>query len=542
MAWRPHLRTVFLLVNITILLLPLGGIAILRLYESELIRQTESELIAQGAVVAAAYREELVSVLRRTGRDSTSENGPLKYGRPVDERWAREETGESHLNPLAPTLDVAKDAIRRPAEDAQTPHLPPDQLAMKAAVLVEPILSEACRTTLAGIRVTDFRGTVVASTGSEKGLSLFNREEVRRALQGEPISLLRERIPVEASPPLESISRRGRVRVFTALPVIYRDRVVGTVVLSRTALDIMKALYLNRRYLVGGGIALVAVVIVVSLLTSLTVSRPVSELIEQAAQVSRGEKRAAVPLAKPGTYEVDRLSKALADMSIMLEKRADYIRTFASNVSHEFKTPLASMRGTVELLSDHFGHMSAEERTRFFQILQKDTDRLERLVKRLLELARADVLRPGTESADVKQIIAGVANRYRKSGLEVSVELDPRVRTVRMAPETLESILSNLLDNARQHGGENTAVTLAAGASDRVGTKFVELTVTDNGKGISVTETAQIFNPFFTTAHATGGTGLGLAIVKALVTSHGGDVSVEPSETGARFLVRLPAR
>jgi signal transduction histidine kinase len=257
--------------------------------------------------------------------------------------------------------------------------------------------------------------------------------------------------------------------------------------------------------------------------------------------VTRGEQAAARPLARPGTREVDRLSRALADMSVMLQKRAQYIRTFASNVSHEFKTPLTSMRASIELLADQFEEMSSEDRNRFLEILRKDTERLERLVHRLLELARADVLQPGNETTHVAGLIDRLSARYRGSGLTVVVEHDPKVDTVRMAAETLESILSNILENARQHGGDHVEVTVATTQSAGQEPRYVELVVTDNGKGIPDGQQDQVFKPFYTTGRDRGSTGLGLSIVKALVTAHGGEVSLEPSKSGARFFIRLPA-
>ncbi len=539
MRLRPHLRTVFLLVNLLILLLPIGGIAVLRIYESELIRLTESELIAQGAFVSALFRDELLRVLN-SGNPGTEAPDIQKYGVPVDPRLAKLVNPNEPLRPLQPKLDLARDRVRPPAPPPELPDVPADRYALAAAERLNPMLHEASLTTLAGIRVTDFRGVVVGSTRGETGMSLLSREEIHKALTGRHASLLRDRILTEPAPPLASVSRRGRVRVFVAMPVVHGDRVLGVVALSRTALDIPKALYQNRRYLVLGASVIVVVVILVSLLTSLTISRPVTALIRQAEQVSKGERSAAVPLAKPGTYEVDRLSRALAEMSLILEKRADYIRAFASNVSHEFKTPLTSMRGTVEILRDHFDQMTADEKQRFFGILEEDTERLGRLVGRLLDLARADVVKPGTERTRILQILENVAERYRGGGMPVALVLDPHVETVSMAPETFESIISNLLDNARQHGGEEVSVTLATKARVTDSSRFVDLIVSDTGKGISRADEEKVFRPFFTTARSVGGTGLGLSIVQALVAAHGGTIALEPSTSGTRFRVTLP--
>jgi signal transduction histidine kinase len=306
-------------------------------------------------------------------------------------------------------------------------------------------------------------------------------------------------------------------------------------------LDLSKALYRNRAYLLGGCAVIVLVVCVVTLLSTRLVTRPVKALIHQAKQATEGEKGAAsVPLQSPGTYEVDSLSKAVAQMSATLEKRADYIRAFASNVSHEFKTPLTSIRGTVELLKDHLAEMPAEDRERFLHILEQDTDRLTRLVQRLLDLARADVLTPGVEQTDVAVVLHHVAERFRREGLNVSLEISPGIRSIALAPEVFESVVSNLLDNAKQHGGSRVNVQLSARATKDAGREHVEICVQDDGKGITEHDTNRVFAPFFTTARQSGGTGLGLSIVQTLVTAHQGSITLEPCSHGARFRLVLP--
>src|SRR5439155_39005 len=131
-------------------------------------------------------------------------------------------------------------------------------------------------------------------------------------------------------------------------------------------------------------------------------------------RAARGEQGAVAPLARPITREVARLSEAVATMARTLEERADYIRTFASQVSHEFKAPLTAIQGAVELLRDHAATMSAEERDRFLENLAADAQRLERLVRRLLELARAYVAEAGHERADLAAVLAAIAERHRR--------------------------------------------------------------------------------------------------------------------------------
>ncbi len=302
-----------------------------------------------------------------------------KVGNPApSEVLTRLKDGEP-FHPIMPDLDLAEDEIFEPAPRATPPDMPMDERAKAVGAKILPIILATKDITLAGIRIVDHQGVVVASSGAidesgipfEYGMSLANWPEVRSALAGTPHALIRRRESDNSRTKVDSISRGKRVRVFVALPVIFQDRILGAVVLSRTPMDVMKTLYKNRFHILNAGILLILIVILVSVFIALTISRPVRQLIDQARRVSRGERGAVTPLLHPGTHEVAMLSGELSKMATELEERADYIKDFAARVSHEFKTPLTAIRGAVELLSDHKGDMTAEENERFLGIIQK---------------------------------------------------------------------------------------------------------------------------------------------------------------------------
>lgn len=517
---QPRLRTVLLAVHLLILLLPLAGIALLRLYDSQLVRRTEAELIVQGAAISAAYRAELRRAAATTGVDLAA------WGRPAQDTAKR--AADEPFDPAVPGLDLVRHPLLPPAPEARPPRAPADPLALAAGRVVESQLAEIQHTSLAGLRIVDPAGVVVASSGAELGLDLSPRPEVAAALDGHKASVIRRRESDDPVPPLADIRRGTRLRVVVGFPIRGRtaeagdgERIWGAVILARTPLSVRQALWRERGHLVAGGLVVLGVMGLVTLLTAWTLGRPLEALIRQAERVRRGEKGAAVPLERPGTREVARISRAIAEMARSLEERADYISTFAANVSHEFKTPLTSITGTVELLRDHAEEMSRDERERFLAILEHDARRLQRLVDRLLELARADVIRPGDETADVGAVIRDLAERFEGVEIERS---DPA--RVAMAPETLESVLSNLVDNARHHA-ENVEIG-AQRVDDRV-----RIEVRDDGPGISRANLPKVFDRFFTTRREEGGSGLGLAIVRVLVEAHGGrvDVASRPGET-----------
>ncbi len=536
-SYQPSLRTLFLVVSLIVLLLPLGGIAVLRLYETALVRRTESALIGQGALVAAYYREELSRQLA-TMHDGVV-NDPALYGNPLKPEWKADPS--QPFTPIHPSLDMASSSIRGPAEEATIPARPADRFAEAAGQVLTPVISQAKLVSLSGIRIVDHRGTVVASSGSELGLSLTAREEVPRALAGEPVSLLRQRISDEPPPAVDSLSRRTRVRAYVALPVVSGDRVWGAVVLSRTPLDVQKALYNRRHTLLLGGVVLLAAVLLITLLTTFAVTRPMKQLVRQAEAVTRGRRDAARPLTSPGTREVARLSEAISRMAETLNERADYIRTFAGNVSHEFKAPLTSLKGAGELFRDHLEEMSREELERFLRIMEADVERLDRLVNRLLELARADMAAPGNEFCDPLPLLEKLADRYRDAGLTVEVNPAGGRFTVPMSAAAFESIFSILLDNTLQHAGAGRSVSITLSSTARDDGEWTEIGYADDGPGISAKAEGKIFNPFFTTAREQGGSGLGLAIVRSLLEAHGGGIELRPADRGVRLVLRIPA-
>ena len=182
--------------------------------------------------------------------------------------------------------------------------------------------------------------------------------------------------------------------------------------------------------------------------------------------------------------------------------------------------------------------MDAGEREKFLGIIDRDAERLHRLVNRLLELARADVFEPreGEWSRPV-EIARELVARHAVDGVEIllKVEEQAEVARVQMAAVTLESIFANLLDNARQHGGEDVRIEVHITRRD----DFVAIEVSDEGEGISEANRQKIFKPFFTTARKAGGTGLGLSVVASLLHAHTGSITLLEG-TPTTFRIVLP--
>lgn len=352
------------------------------------------------------------------------------------------------------------------------------------------------------------------------------------------MSVVRQRIRHHPDAGWESISRNSDLRVFVALPVLENGHVLGAVLVSRTPRDIMQTLYNKRAALLETALVLVAAVAALAWFVGLAVVRPTRQLAIMARRVALGGVKAVQPLKSPITREARSLSDSIMTMAQTLEARADAVRDLALGISHEFKTSLTSIRGSAELLRDHLDEMSPEQRHRFLSNILHDTERLERLVRRILELARADALMPqGEETCDLAPILAEAAADSRRKGLNVGIKDVPLSMPAAIDRSSFDIILSSLLENAQQHGGSGVCATL----SGQVGAEEVIVDLADDGVGVSAANADRIFDRFFTTARDSGGTGLGLAIARRRARAFGGDVVLLPSMRGASFRIRLKA-
>ncbi len=505
-----RLRTILWMVMLSVLILPLASIYFFRFYENELVRKTEIELISQSAVLSTVYRELI-------GKNSI-EKEPL-------------------YTPVFPSLDLSKpNAVlpRRPQARVseyynQTVGYP---VAQQAGKSMQGILKNTQRVTLSGIRILDAHGIVVAGR-SELNKSLAHVTEVKQALKGQFSSVIRQRISDEPPPSIASLSRGTGIRVFTAFPIIDKGTVYGVVYLSRTPKNILKHLYSIKEKVILLGMVLLGLTSLIVMFISSRLSRPIRELIEQTQKVTRGEIETVEILKHPGTRELSVLSNSFAEMSKTLQERSQYIQQFAAHVSHEFKTPLTSMQGSLELLEEHMDDMPEEQRQRFLENLQEDTQRLKRLVSRLLEQARADSLSNSSEVSNLFKTLDILKSRYSDSTLILNFKESETGHEVTIANSALESILSNLFDNSLQHGATNIMVN-----AQKINGRL-EISIHDNGGGISQANQNKIFTPFFTTRRESGGTGLGLGIIESILKASNGTIKNITVEKGALFVLSL---
>ena len=531
-GWRPRLGTVVLCILLTVLALPLVGLFFFRLYENTLIRQTEAELIAQGAALSAIYAAEV-----RRVRIPPERFGPeVRFRRSEDKdrrlKAQRENQGVfvvyGRYTPIEPRLDLAVDPVLPPRPDPRPAKGDPAYAALGASL--SPLLAETQRVTLAGFKLIDPQGVTIAGS-QEVGLSLAHVPEVAQALAGRYDSVLRQRISDQPPPSLYSLSRGTKVRVFVAMPVVVAERVAGVVYMSRTPNNIVKHLYGERGKVALAALAMLAATLFIGFVFVRLISRPITELLERTRRIADGDTDAIRPLSHHGTREMAGLASGFLDMARKLQTRSDTLKTFATHVSHELKSPLTSIQGAAELLRDGGEDMSAAERRRFHDNIAEDAERLNALVRRLIELARAENAEPGGQSTTLAEAVGQI---IPPSKLSVGIAAGKDV-PLQISAENLAIIVTNLADNSASHGAGT--LTLSA-ERDGAG---VALTAQDDGEGVAAADRERIFDPFYTTRREAGGTGLGLGIVTALLKTHNGTIRLGESRRGARFEIELPA-
>ena len=263
--------------------------------------------------------------------------------------------------------------------------------------------------------------------------------------------------------------------------------------------------------------------------------RPVEEVRSAVSTISDSDLQRRVPVPASGD-EIERLARTMNQMLARLEAGNDRQREFVADASHELLSPIASLRTQLEVASATDEPADA----RLLADLIADTDRLERLVRDLLLLTRAEA-QAGAEALPLVDLDTLVLDEVRRLSLSPAVSLDASgvsAAPVRGRADDLARLVRNLLENARDHAATHVTVAL----DERDGA--AELVVADDGPGVPDDLGDRVFERFVTGSAARRegeGTGLGLPIARAVATAHGGSLTLDGGPGGAVFRARLPA-
>ena len=290
-----------------------------------------------------------------------------------------------------------------------------------------------------------------------------------------------------------------------------------------------------RNVLLGGVGILVLLAALAGVVLARSTLRPVARASTAARSLAEGLLETRLPVE--GRDEFGAWAQSFNEMAAALEAKIGELqaaqareRRFTADVAHELRTPLTALMGEASLLADHVDRMPPESR-RPAELLIADVGRLRRLVEDLMEISRFDA---GAESVHAEEVdvAALVRATVRARGWDQHVRLEGDGLRMTSDPRRLERIVSNLVDNALEHGGSWVSV--------RVGDGTIE--VSDDGPGISTEHLPHVFERFYKAdaSRSGSGTGLGLAIAQENARLLGGEIGVD-SEPGAgsRFTLRL---
>ncbi|MBC6461731.1 ATP-binding protein [Actinomadura sp. HBU206391] len=240
-------------------------------------------------------------------------------------------------------------------------------------------------------------------------------------------------------------------------------------------------------------------------------------------------------LARTIGTTLDRLEEAKGQ----LERVVDQQRRFVRDASHELRTPIAGLRLRIEEAQLHPAETDLDH---LLEQALNDIDRLQEIITGLLMLARPDTgtgVPEARRTLDLAELV-----RAQLSARPDQHTMQPRLQPgvmVNAVPNQVINLLTHLLDNAQRHARETVRIRVSRSGDD------AELTVTDDGDGITEADHERIFQPFTRLDHARsrdhGGAGLGLAIARHIATTHHGTLTIDnPPTGGARFTLRLPRR
>ncbi len=243
------------------------------------------------------------------------------------------------------------------------------------------------------------------------------------------------------------------------------------------------------------------------------------------------------------TFKIRKAESASRDKEEK-ENTIKLYNTLLNSLSHELRTPIATIIGAVDTLRISDAVVAAHHREALLEEIDKASYRLNRQVENLLNMSRLEtgMLQPKLDWCDFNELIYGVIQKYF-SDIEhhaVVYNANDRLPLFMLDAGLMEEVLLNLIQNALLYTPNSSTITITAKDTDY----GIELAVIDNGKGFSTTETQLIFDKFYRGSNTkTGGSGLGLSIVKGFIEAHKGTIlATTNTDGGATFLMQIPAQ
>ena len=276
---------------------------------------------------------------------------------------------------------------------------------------------------------------------------------------------------------------------------------------------------------------------------TVTVYRPLKKITEAARQYAQGNFQYQLEIY--GEDEIGQLAATLNYMAHELKETDDYQKKFVANISHDFRSPLTSIKGYVEAMLD--GTIPPEMQEKYLNIVLMETERLNKLTSGLLTLNSFDTKKNRLDITDfdinkvIKNTVSSFEGRCTERHISIELLFDAREQFVSADMGKIQQVMYNLLDNAIKFSPNDSQITIETTLRH----EKVFISVKDQGIGIPKDSMKKIWERFYKTDASRGrdkkGTGLGLSIVKEIITSHGEHINAISTEgVGTEFIFTLP--
>lgn len=324
----------------------------------------------------------------------------------------------------------------------------------------------------------------------------------------------------------------------------------GYIVVSEIANDILIAVEERKNFILRTVFSVALVILIFSVFLNKYILKPIRSLV----LYTRAIKEKDVKIGKHEKYllrkdEVGQLSRSLNEMTEDLYKRINVAETFSSDLAHEIRNPLTSLKGASEVLDNT---QDNEKRKKLIKVINHDVERIERLITDYSQMLKdeASLSRAKMIKIDLSNVVNSVVEDFNSNLLNSSKNIKINIKNSNLngsklnvlgVESKLEQILANLLDNAISFSPSNTKILVVCGMKK----KDAQLIIQDEGPGFNEKNIDKIFNRFYSDRPEKFGehSGLGLNIVKNIIELHGGSIlaSNQPgNKKGARIEVLLP--
>lgn len=373
------------------------------------------------------------------------------------------------------------------------------------------------------------------------GKIIYDGEEIKAAQEGRYGAKTR-------------ISGGGQVSVtlYSAMPVMQEDQVIGIILVSRSTWRILQNLYELRIDLAKVFLWSLLFILIVAIFLTFRISYPLKKLARQTSECADKKGRIDASLVEKFTGlkrrdEIGDLSRSFKTLIQKLDSKIRYTQAFASDVNHEFKNPLAAIRSSTEVLKDS---SDDAEKENFTQAIIDEVTHLERLLTGVRGISKIEGADLPKENIPLKAFTKNISDSILKNNPDTNIEILTKdlPDTILIQPDYYERILSNLIENAAGFA-KHIRVELEKTVSSKAQSCLV-IKVSDDGPGINEDEIEKIFNRFYSNrAHSLKAvqnsiahTGLGLSIVKAICDELEGQIKVGRDDElgGALFEIKLP--